>query len=269
MQKIMKAVMLVVMFGALSWASDNQSAESGEWWKRNPLAVEALSNEWIWHTEATYSYENINKSEQYEESMHNAKLYGALRKNRWTNHMAFTFNEDETKGRGENEGLEIEDRYVQFDEYVSYAVDPNWEAQVGYIYSNDNTRQIDNRHTVYTGAGYTHEEKAYILSFFASVGYEDVDYMVETDTDGGALLYAKQSYTRPLTENITFNEDFAYVYYLEDSGIFRTDLNVYVDIAVAQHVALQVGYSQRYNSATVPGTSKRQSRQKLGIKFSF
>lgn len=260
--------LLIALFSTAAWGAEGQQPVD-EWWKKNPLSEQNLSQEWQQHVELTYSYARINKTEQYEETTHDGQLYGALRKARWTNHTVIAYASDQVSGSGDNEGLEIDDEAGMLDNFLMYAIDPNWVGEVGYTYAFDNTRYVDNRHTLYAGFGYMLQSGSNLFSFFAAAGVEDVEYSVDTDNDGGPLIYAKQSYSRPITGNITFNEDFAYIVFTDDTDIYRTELNLNVNVPISENFSLVIAYNHQYDSTPLTGLSKRQNQQSVGLKLSF
>lgn len=257
------AVTSVVLWGA-------EAKQPDQWWKENPLST-TLLEEWKWHGEVTYDYTHELKTEQYEETVHKGKAYGAVRKGRWTNHTVMAFTDEEVVGKSdETEGISFIDNHsVSLDNFLMYALDSHWSAEAGYMYTEDNIRQVDSRHTVYAGADYSYRGGQYFFSLFSALGHEEVEYAVETENDGGMVLYTRQNYSQPIVENVTFEEDFAYVLFLEDTDIYRTDLLLSLDIALSKHLSFVVSYSNKYDSTPVSGLSKRQTGQLLGLKFSF
>ncbi|MDY6988824.1 MAG: DUF481 domain-containing protein [Thermodesulfobacteriota bacterium] len=253
-------------------AQDAQAAQKkqdlGSWWLRNSLKYDPMPREFLYHIEAKYGF--IKETGNVEKETHNVHALLAIRKTRFTNYLEYSL----TKEDWAAEKRKVQDLH----ESVRMDLAKKLYGQVGWIWTIDEDRFIDDRSTYYGGFGCDLiDSKKYLLSVFGSLGREELDYMPGVSFEGipaagsetSTLYYLDQRFKWFITESISFSQRYEFVGNLDTSSDYRSTLNLGIEFAINTHLALRLDYQQKYYNAPPDYVKDRDEKQGLLIQISY
>ncbi len=258
---------------AVSAAEEKKPAqEIGDWWNKSALSYEPMLDPWLYHVEATVSYQKL--SGNTEGTIYSTDPMLTLRKGRFSNYLGYKI-ASQDMDYGDNGSVETKSETLSEDlrcELVDWMF-----LGAGYRKVSDDLIYVDNRNTYFAGAGFgwTPVKDRLTLGLFVAYGFEDTAYMAVTelpDEDSGGV-YVQPVIQAVITKTISFSGKATYLEYANSEMDKRWDVDLGFDIALAPHLYLNLGLNKKYeNNIAIrndPEAEKTTTTQTVGFKLSY
>ncbi len=268
----------------------------GEWWHRNPLTYNPVPEEFLYHFEATYSWDRVTGN--FTSDKHDLGTLLSLRKKIFTYNLRYAFDKrnvakpKDPPNQEENRDLRTSTKHEIHNDF-RIALTKRLYGAAGSFWLEDDYIKIDKRLTYYGGMGANLLNHPRLkLDVFGAYGYEEKDrtsdyhdiYLMVKDwglegsiknyepgTQSYSLIYLAQSARAYLTRSLALNQSVTYFVDPDENDRYRWKFNIGLDIKLTKHILASISYEEEYDNDadSLLGVLKRDATKGVGIKISF
>ena len=272
MNRFITAVLLIMCtaFNLVKAQNTAEKKPSSQWWLNSSLADSV--DEYLFHVEGQYGYTKMSGAIEGEMQSGGAKL--ALRKNIFTNHTEYMI--DKMNLMIKMMGMNYKTESQAFTDFLDVDITRLLYGEAGFIWERDNSLLINNRYSLYAGAGLNGliAERHY-LKILVAAGRINQDYTIpvnELNVVKGAYtaLYIRQNYKYVMDQRFSLIEQAYYLTNINYSGRYRMSLSLNLNINIIQPVSLMLGYNYKYDKESeILGAVGKNTNQTIGINISL
>jgi hypothetical protein len=264
----------VLALGSISsMAQDEQAGkEVGDWWTKSALSYNPVLSQWLFHVEATMSYQDL--SGNTDGSIYSIAPQLTVRKGQVSNYLGYNLaKQDVAYANGGSVNMKTalisEDLRYEFLEWLFVGA--------GYRNLEDDLTYVDNRDTYFGGAGVSWSAIKDKLTFavFLAYGQEDTGYISDTGLpdEDSAGIFVQPTVQYAITDGVSLSGSGTYLEYMEDEMGKRWDVDVSLSVVLAPHVSLTLAFNKKYeNNVAIrndPEAENTTTTQMIGLTFSY
>jgi hypothetical protein len=246
---------------------------STQWWMGSALA-DSVIDHFRFHVEGQYSYTKTTGMNEGEVQSGGGK--SIIRNSIFTNHTEYMIE----KTNMTSNVFGVISSYLTnsqvFTDYLDVDVTKLIYFEGGYIWERDNAYELENRNSIYLGAGLNGliYDKHY-LKLLLAYGDVNQDYMIPVDNynlvkGAHTVFYIRQNYKLVMSPVLSFSEDSYYLTNTQQTERYRMGYGLNLSIMIIQPVSLYIGYNYRYDSEIeMVGLIGKNTVQTLGVNISL
>jgi len=265
-------IIICISFNITSPQTAKEKKTSSQWWLNNSLAD--TIDYFLAHVEAQYSYAKTTGMNEGEIQSGAAKLI--IRKNIFTHHTEYMI--DKTNMVSNTFG--VISSYLTnlqiFTDYIDVDITKLVFCEGGYIWERDNSLVLQNRNSIYAGAGLNGliYEKHY-LKLLLAYGSVNQDYTIPVGhlnlvKGEHPVFYVRQNYKYVVNPIFSFIENTYYMINTHETKRYRLGFDLNLSIIIVKPVSLYLGYIYRYDrEIDMVGLIGKNTRQSVGINISL
>lgn len=262
-----------IMCAALNLVKAQSTAEKKplpQWWVNSSLADSV--DEYLFHGEGQYSYAKMSGAIEGEMHAGGAKL--TVRKDIFTNHTEYMI--DKMNLMLKVQGMNYKTESQAFTDFLDVDITRLLYGEAGFIWERDNSLLINNRYSLYAGAGLNGmiSEKHYLKILFAA-GRINQDYTIPVDGINVVkgmytAFYIRQNYKYVMDQRFSLIEQAYYLTNINHSDRYRMSLSLNLNVVIIQPVSLMLGYNYKYDrESELLGAVGKNTTQTIGISISL
>jgi len=199
-----------------------KSRPAPDWWNHSSRSEAGTAKNLKKHLQLDYSYINLEGND--EGNVHKGSAQAVLRKGYLSN--TTTYSIDRVDIEQSSGGKTKTDTHF-FENFLQWDFTKRIYGQTGYIWERDLTTYVENRHIGYVGAGATvFQTGPFQVDLYLAGGYQDENYyriikqLVGMDSQNTPIVYALQSFSWQITEQLRFTQKWRGIYDLDESAEF-------------------------------------------------
>ena len=245
-------------------------AQSPDQWWLHGSRTDSVKKELLFHAGVKYSYSRMKGS--ISGVTHLGDITLVERKGVFTNFSAYGIDKrDMNLGGTQNTAYKTTSQY--FTDYIDADLSKVIFGQAGFIWERDDILLLQNRYSIYTGMGINILLfKKLKLKSLVAMGRINQDYTIPVDNldvvkEPFIAFYCKHNVVFTITKSVTFLGQVYYYTDIQAKGRYRYGSNLNLQVNVAKHFNLVVGYNFKYDREQIlfdspPGNST----QTIGIE---
>jgi predicted porin len=271
MRKFLLVALLGCIFSASGFAVEEQ--DIGRWWDRSALSYDPILEAWLFHVEATVSYQKL--SGNTEGTVYSASPLLTIRKGRFSNYLGYNLSAQDVVYSAGSGAVDTRTESITVD--LAYEITEWLFVRGGYRNDKDDLTYIKNRDTYFGGVGssWTTMQDRLTMGAFLAYGNEDTDYLSELElpAEESDAIYVTPSISYQLTQSVSVGGSATYVEYIDNDLGKRWNTNIGLDVALAPHVYLSLSWTKTYeNNIAIrlnPDADNTTTVQVVGLKVSY